>query len=522
MRKETRLAALLLILSFNIQIISAQIIERVEPTNWWVNMKNEKLQIMLYGKQLRNYNVQIDYPGVKLENIIKVDNPDYLFINLTIGNKAKAGTFTILLKQNKKIKAKYPYQLFERKKGSADRIGFNSSDAIYLIMPDRFSNGNTSNDNIPGMLEKANTNNPDGRHGGDIQGISNHIDYIKELGATAIWLNPVFENNQEKYSYHGYSITDYYKIDPRFGSNSDYKEFVSKCHKEGLKVIMDMIFNHCGNNHWWMKNLPSEDWIHTFPEFTRTNYRASVVVDPYVSKYDYYKMQHGWFDKTMPDLNQDNPLLATYLIQNSIWWIEFSGIDGIRMDTEAYPSQDFMAEWTKRVHTEYPEFTILGEVWIGNAGIVSYWNSKNENSYTSDLNSLFDYPLYDAIKKGFNEDEGWSTGMMRMYDVLTEDFLYKDPSQMIVFADNHDVERFYSMLGEDYGKFKNVMAFLMTTRGVPLVYYGDEILMTGHERNGHGDIRKDFPGGWPDDSTDAFTVSGRNKNKPKLLILLVI
>ncbi len=510
MIKRINILIISLILSFSVQTISAQKIKRVEPPNWWTGMKNENLQLMIYGKKLNNYNLEIDYPGIKIKEVITPDNPDYLFVNIIISKEAKPGTFNILFKQDDKVKEKYKYQLLERKENSANRSGFNSSDVIYLIMPDRFANANSSNDNMPHMLEKLDRDNPDGRHGGDLQGISNHIDYIKELGATALWLNPVYENNQKKYSYHGYSITDYYKVDPRLGTNDEYNNLVSECHTKGLKVIMDMIFNHCGSNHWWMDNLPDDNWIHSFPEFTRTNYRASVVVDPYASKYDSKKMQNGWFDKTMPDLNQDNPLLATYLIQNSIWWIEYSGIDGIRMDTEAYPSQRFMTNWSKHVHREYPDFTILGEVWIGNAGIISYWNTKQKNSYISGLNSLFDYPLYDAIKKGFNEEEAWSAGMVRMYDVLTEDFLYKNPSQMIVFADNHDVERLYSMVNEDYGKFKNIMAFILTTRGVPLIYYGDEILMTGLEKNGHGDIRKDFPGGWPNDTINAFVATERS------------
>ena len=328
-------------------------------------------------------------------------------------------------------------------------------------------------------------------------------------GATAIWLNPVLENNQNKYSYHGYSITDFYKTDSRLGSNRDYISMVEKSHKIGLKVIMDMIFNHCGNNHWWIKDLPSPDWIHQFPEYTSSNYRAGVIVDPYSSDYDKTKMQNGWFDTTMPDLNQDNPLLATYLIQNSIWWIETADIDGIRMDTQPYPEKTMMAQWAKRVHEEYPGITLLGEVWVGDQGIVSYWfNDRKDGSYQAGLNSVFDFPLHDAMKKAFNETDGWSEGMVRIYDALTKDYLYKDPSQITIFGDNHDVDRIFSKVGEDMGKFRTMFTFLMTTRGIPLVYYGTEIALTGLEQNGHKDLRKDMPGGWKGDERNVFLAKG--------------
>lgn len=487
-------------------------LKKVEPPFWWIGMEVQELQLLVYGNNISGKSVEINYQGVELIEVVKTENPNYLFLNLVITEKVKAGIFQIKFKNNNKIVHSYDYELKERKAGSKERKGFNSSDAIYLIMPDRFSNGNPENDNMPGMIEKANRDDPNGRHGGDIKGITNQIDYFKELGITTLWLNPVLENNMPKYSYHGYAITDFYKVDSRFGTNEDYKNLIDDCHKKGLKMIMDMVFNHCGSYHWWMKDLPQKDWVHQFTEFTRSNYRAGTVADPHASQYDKTKMLSGWFDTSMPDLNQKNKLLANYLIQNSIWWIECFGLDGIRMDTYPYSYKEFMADWMNRINIEYPNFNVVGESWLSSASAVAYWqkNANNRDSYESHLPSVFDFPLMFAIGDAFIENNTWDKGIVRLYDALGQDFLYGNPDKLVVFADNHDTERFFSKIAENYNDFKNAMTFLLTTRGIPLIYYGTEILMTGHENRGHGDIRKDFPGGWKVDKKNAFTKEDRN------------
>ena len=502
----------IMFLSLNFSFAGKSDLIKVEPPFWWTGMEVQELQLLVYGNNISENTVEINYPGVKFSEVIKTENPNYLFLNLMISRKAKTGKFQIIFKKKNKKVLSYGYELKERKPGSKEREGFNSSDVIYLIMPDRFSNGNPENDNMPGMLEKANRKDPNGRHGGDIKGIDNHIDYFKDLGVTALWINPVFENNMPKYSYHGYSITDFYKVDPRFGSNEDYKKLVDDCHKKGIKMIKDMVFNHCGSGHWWMKDLPQQDWIHQFPEFTRTNYNAAIATDPYASEYDKNKFLNGWFDVTMPDLNQKNKLLANYLIQNSIWWIEYAGLDGIRMDTYPFSDKEFLADWMNRINKEYPNFNVVGECWISSASGIAYWQKDvvNKDSYKSPLKSVFDFPLMFAIGQAFTENNTWDKGIVKLYNALGQDFNYENTNNIVVFADNHDTERFFSTIDKDYNDFKNAMTFLLTTRGIPLIYYGTEILMTGHKNFGDGDIRKDFPGGWIGDKNNAFTDAGRN------------
>ncbi len=361
------------------------------------------------------------------------------------------------------------------------------------------------------LKESARRSDPNGRHGGDIKGILQHLAYIKDLGATTIWINPLLENNMKKYSYHGYSTTDYYRIDPRFGTNEDYRSLSDSIHRKGLKLIMDMIFNHCGSEHWWMTDLPSKDWLNVFREFTRTSYRAGTMTDPYVSDYDSIKFLKGWFDQTMPDLNQHNPFLARYLIQNSIWWIEYAGLDGIRQDTYPYSFKDFMAEWDKAILTEYPGFNIVGECWLTYPSGVAYWqkDAYNRDHYNSYLPSVFDFPMYDALRLGFMENDGWNTGILRLYEILAQDFSYHDPSHIVIFADNHDVNRYLSSQSDDVHKLKMAMAFILTTRGIPEIYYGTEILLKTDKVEGDGGKRVDFPGGWTGDSSDAFMASGR-------------
>lgn len=485
-------------------------LDHVEPPFWWTGFKNPELQLMVHGTDISKTKPEINYTGVEIVAVTSVENPNYLFIDLRLADNTQPGKFDILFKSNGKTVFTYNYELKAREQGSANRDGFNNSDAMYLIMPDRFANGDLSNDQIAGMPDKYNRNEQYDRHGGDLKGINNHLDYIHDQGYTAIWLNPVLENDMEHASYHGYATTDFYRVDRRFGSNEDYKKLSDDARKKGIKMVMDMIFNHCGSNHWWMKDMPMKDWLNGWPNYGITTHRKTVLQDPYVSKADFDEMADGWFVSSMPDMNQRNPFVAKYLIQNSIWWIEYVGLAGIRMDTYPYPDQHMMADWTCQVLNEYPKFNIVGEQWHTNPSLVSYWQrgKKNENGYTSCLPSLMDFPIQDAIVKAFTENEGWDTGIMRLYETLALDFEYPEADNLVVFADNHDTERFFTAVRENFSKFKLAMAYLMTTRGIPQVYYGGEILMTGRKSDGDGMLRKDFPGGWPDDNTNAFTGEG--------------
>jgi neopullulanase len=496
-------------------------LDRVEPPFWWTGFKNQNLQLLVYGKDISKTTVELVSEMKYKPEIVavhKVENPNYLFIDLKFPGQTEAGFMEITFSVGNIIAASYNYEIKARAPGSANRKGFNSSDVIYLITPDRFANGDTANDSPSWLAERLNRSNKDGRHGGDIKGIADHLDYIDELGATAIWINPLLENNQPTYSYHGYSITDYYKTDPRFGSNADYLKLAEKIHDRGMKLIMDQVFNHCGSGHWWMNDLPSGDWINVWPEFTRSTYRAGSVTDPYVSETDSNHFVRGWFDKTMPDLNQLNPYLKNYLIQNSIWWIEYAGLDGIRQDTHPYPFKDMMAEWGERVLTEYPGFNLVGECWMNYPATVAYWqkDANNRDGYNSNLPSVFDFPMQDALIRAFVEPEGWNTGILRLYEILAQDFSYPNPSNIVVFADNHDVNRYFDTQSDDIRKYKMAMTFIMTTRGTPQIFYGGEILMTTGADKGHGIMRGDFPGGWPGDSLNAFTANGRTPKQQEM------
>ncbi len=486
--------------------------ENVEPPFWWRGMKTHSLQILVHTKslELAAFSVGVDYAGVILKEVKKVENPRYLFLDLEISPSAKAGRIPITFSSGRK-RFLYYYELKDRSSSKDGIHGFNSSDVIYLVMPDRFANGDVENDSLPGMFEGAHRDKGEGRHGGDLKGISDHLDYIKDLGVTAIWLNPVLENNQKKSSYHGYAITDLYHVDRRFGGNEAYLSFIDKSHSMGLKVIQDMVVNHIGNDHWLMHDLPQKDWVHQFPEFTRSNYQGNVISDPHGSKYDVVKMSNGWFDTTMPDVNQQNPLFARYLIQNTLWWIGYAGIDGIRMDTYPYPDRDFMAEWAKEVMNEYPSFNIVGEVWLQNSiPATAYWQdgSVNADGYRSNLPTVTDFPLCFAVAQALNESPGWDTGMRRLYTLISQDFIYPDASHNLTFLDNHDMTRFFRSVNRDMKKFKMGLVFLLTTRGIPQIYYGTELLMDG-DGSYHPDIRLDFPGGWPGDPRNAFTKEGR-------------
>ena len=495
-----------------LSVTSAQSqVQRIEPPNWWIGMKNPALQLLVHGNNIAELQPSIDYPGVRIEQVIKVENPNYLFINLTVAKTAKAGQFDIVFSKGGSATERHAYELQARAPGAANLQGFTAADAMYLITPDRFANGNPANDYVEGMKEKPNRQKPGGRHGGDIKGIIDHLDYIADLGFTAIWLNPLLENDMHEYSYHGYSTTDFYKVDPRFGSNEEYRQLADLARAKGIGIIMDMIVNHCGSEHWWMKDLPAHDWLNFQDSLVITNHKKSVIQDPYVADSDYRGFVDGWFVSTMPDLNQRNPHMAAYLIQNSIWWIEYLGLAGIRMDTYPYPDKDFMADWTCVVMDEYPNFNVVGEEWVGNPNLVAFWQrgKQNPNGYTSCLPSLMDFPLQEAMRDGLKEkDSPWSPGLMRMYEMLAQDFLYADPSILVTFPDNHDMSRFYTQVNEDFGLFKLGIAYVLTMRGVPQLYYGTEVLMTNPGTEDHGIIRSDFPGGWAGDKVNAFTGQG--------------
>ncbi len=495
-----------------------EIKDRLEPSSWWIGFENPVVQLMAYSENIGFLRPVVDYPGVAIDRITSVKNPNYLFIDLHIAENAKPGNIEIRFSDGKKVRKTMMLELNKREKGSALRQGFNSSDAVYLLMPDRFANGNPDNDNMDGMREKADREAPYGRHGGDLQGIMNHLDYIAEMGFTAIWINPVLENDQPQSSYHGYATTDYYQIDPRYGTNEDYRELVKKANGKGLKVIKDMIFNHCGSKHWWMEDLPSDDWIN-YDSFVRSNYRLSTISDPHASKADLKLATEGWFDSSMPDLNLKNELLLNYLIQNSIWWIEYAGLQGIRQDTYPYPDKQGMAEWNKRINLEYPNFNIVGEAWIGDPAKLCYWQKDfpNSDGYNSHLKTIMDFPLMDAMHAAFNEKGGgWSDGLMRLYDVLANDHLYTNLNNIMVFPENHDVGRIFNVLNNDIRSLKMVTAFFATVRGIPQWYYGTELLMDGNGYEGHANIRHDFPGGWPGDKVNAFTHEGRTDDQNEI------
>ena len=497
-------------LLFSVALTAQSSIERVEPPNWWVGMQSENLQLLVYGNDIGQLKPEIEYDGVKIDKIIKVENDNYLFIDLVIAKGTKAGNLTIQFKDKGEVILSHQYELKARDKAGEEFRGFDNSDVLYLITPDRFANSIQANDGIDGFKEAPNRSFKGGRHGGDIQGIIDHLDYIEGLGFTSIWLNPVLENDMEEYSYHGYSTTDFYRVDPRFGTNEDYKRLADVAREKGIKLIMDMIVNHCGSEHWWMKDLPMDDWINQWDNYTGTNHRKSLLQDPYASESDRKIFTDGWFVRTMPDLNQRNELMGTYLTQNGIWWIEFLGLAGIRMDTYPYPDMNYMTEWTRRVMEEYPNFNVVGEEWYGTPTIVAYWQEgkENPNGYTSSLRSLMDFPVQQAMSNALLAEESFGTGWIQLYEMLAQDFIYADPFELVVFPDNHDMSRIFSQVNEDYGLFQLALAFVLTTRGVPQLYYGTEILMKNRGTTDHGIIRSDFPGGWAGDEVNAFTNKG--------------
>jgi glycosidase len=497
---------IVLIITLN---ISAQNIERVEPPNWWAGMHSTELQLMVYGQDISKTDVFIDYPGVEVVSVTKVENPNYLFVDLKLTKNVKPGKFDIQFKNGEKLVDSYSYELWERAANSANRQGYNTSDVICLITPDRFVNGDTTNDEVKGMKEGLNREYKYGRHGGDLRGIINSLDYLQALGYTAVWLNPVLENDMPESSYHGYACTDFYKVDARYGSNEEYIELKKELEKRDMKLIMDLIFNHCGSEHWWMSDMPMKDWINNYPEIKITNHRRTVNQDPHASEVDTRGLVDGWFVTAMPDMNQRNPFLSKYLIQNSIWWVEFVGLEGIRQDTWPYPDKNMMAVWTKELLEEYPNFNIVGEEWSMNPAIVSYWQKGkvNADGYKCYAPSMMDFPLQSAVSEGLKNEESWGGGLIQIYEAISNDFQYPDPDNLTIFPDNHDMSRFFVQVNEDVDLLKMGVSFFLTTRGIPQIYYGTEILMR-HDGSEHGDIRADFPGGWEGDKINAFTGEG--------------
>lgn len=495
------------------QTARAMEIKKVAPSFWWAGMKNPELQILLYGEDLALSDLSVSGEGIYLKETVRQDNPNYLLLYLDL-SEAKAQTFQILLKHGKK-KLQIPYELKSRVRRGEDVKGFTSEDVLYLIMPDRFVNGNPENDVVDGMREKKiDRADSFARHGGDIQGISNHLDYIADLGVTAIWLNPTQENDMESGSYHGYAITDYYQIDRRFGSNEDFCALVEKAHERNLKVVMDMIFNHCGSENYLFKDKPSKEWFNYHSNYVQTSFKTASVMDIHASAFEKKIATDGWFTSVMPDFNQRNRHVARYLIQSSIWWIEYAGINGIRQDTHPYADFDFMSQWCKEVLDEYPYFNIVGETWLNSNVLVSYWqkDSKLAAPLNSNLPTVMDFPLQALINQAFDEETGeWGGGLYKLYDYQTQDLVYANPMNLLTFLDNHDTSRFAQTdeMAKNLKRYKQAMVFLLTTRGIPQIYYGTEILMTGDKGKGDGDLRKDFPGGWQGDTRNCFVKNGR-------------
>jgi glycosidase len=506
MYKKIFTALLATIIMLFISEAKAMTITRVEPANWWVGMKNPELQIMVYGPGIGNSTVSVNYPGVKIKEADKTDNPNYLFVYITIAPNTKPGILPLHF-SNGAEKSTYNYPLKARTDKSGAQ-GFNTSDVLYLITPDRFANGDTANDNMDNAT--ANRHNADARHGGDLSGIAQHLDYIKDLGITTVWLNPVQENNMRGGSYHGYAITDFYKIDPRFGTNEQFRLLTKETHEKGMKMVMDMVFNHCGSSHWWLSDPPSKDWINNGGKFLQTNHATVSVMDIHASPSERATFLNGWFTRGMPDLNQTNKHLATYLIQNSIWWIEYARIDGIRQDTYSYMDFDFLAHWSKAVYDEYPNFNIVGETWYNRSASSAWWQQNSKlNANNSHLKTAMDFSLTFLMQKSFDsKSEG---GYFEdIFEEIAQDFIYPDPYHILTFLDNHDMTRFNKEGETDLKRYKQALAFLLTTRGIPQLYYGTEILMTGTKEQGDGTLRHDFPGGWPGDSENAFTKEGRS------------
>ena len=504
---------LLLLLSLYISTTLIAQIQKVEPAFWWKGMKNPELQIMVYGKDISKYAVELS-DQIPVKDLTKTENPNYVFITVNT-NEINNSLFKINFKENNKTVYSYKYELKSRKPNSANRPSYSSKDVMYLIMPDRFANGNPSNDSQINLTDKANRNEPSGRHGGDLRGIINNLDYLQNLGATALWLTPANEDNENRTSYHGYAQTDLYQIDGRYGTNEEYLELSRALQKRGMMLIQDYVTNHWGISHWLIQDLPTKDWIHQFPDgegkygFKRSNYRITSQFDTNVADIDKKEALNGWFDTTMPDLNQSNPLVLKYLTQNAIWWIEYAELGGLRVDTYPYNDKVAMAKWAKAITDEYPNFNIVGEAWMYNPAHISYWQKNSKiaeiDGYNSNLPAVMDFTLYTDLPSALKEEDGWDKGMIKIYNSFGNDFLYPDINNILVFFENHDTERFNEIFNGDSRYYKMALTLISTVRGIPQIYYGSEIGMRGDKnKGGDADIRRDFPGGWKGDSQNAF------------------
>ncbi|WP_396182013.1 glycoside hydrolase family 13 protein [Flavobacterium sp.] len=505
---------LLPILLFNFSFAQ---IDKVEPPFWYENMTNNQVQIMFYGKNIAQNTVTVSN-GVVITQVQKTENPNYVFISIDLKNVASQElVFTF---KNGKKSFNQSYTIKKRKENSRYRKSFDASDMMYLIMPDRFANGNEKNDSDSNLQETANRNNPGGRHGGDIQGIITNLDYLQSLGVTALWSTPLCEDNDKGYSYHTYGQSDVYKIDARYGTNEDYVRLSSEMKKKNMKLVKDYVTNHWGAEHWMFKDMPTYDWFHQFPGYKQSNYRMTTQYDTNASVSDAKLCMDGWFVPSMPDLNQSNPLVLNYLTQNAIWWIEYADLDGFRVDTYSYNDKAGIAKWTKAITDEYPYFNIVGEVWMHDQAQISYWQKDSPiakiQHYNSYLPSVMDFTLHDVFGNVFNEDNpNWNDGMIKFYENFVNDFLYDNPNNLLIFAENHDTNRFNQNYKNSFEKYKMAMTILATMRGIPQLYYGSEIGMAGDKGKGDADIRQDFPGGWASDKNNAFMASGRTAEQAK-------
>ena len=515
MKRTTTNLIFLLLLITSSAVAQMPALERIEPANWWVGMKNTKLQLIVHGNQIAARNVTINYPGVTLLKTNKVENANYLFLDLEISASTQPGIFPIRFEKKGAKAIVSNYELKARNVKQVKAQGVTTKDLVYLIMPDRFANGDKTNDIVKGMTETTlNRDSMYHRHGGDIQGIINNLDYLQDLGVTALWINPLLTNDQPKTSYHGYANTENYRIDPRYGTNELYKKLIDEMHKRGMKMVKDLVHNHVGSRHWTVLDLPSKDWLNQWPTFTRTTYREQTHFDPYASAADKKQMVKGWFDFHMPDPNQQNPYVRNYITQSHIWWVEYAGVDAFRLDTYAYNDLDYMAEWAKAIKAEYPNLNSFGETWVQGVPSQTYFTEGNvvNQGFDSGLDGVTDFQALWAVNEALNGKFGWTDGVVRLYNTLAYDYQYKDATKNVVFLDNHDLNRFYSVVNEDFSKYKSGIAWVLTTRGIPQFYYGNEILMTG-TTTPDGKVRLDFKGGWPEDKVNKFTAAGRTEKE---------
>jgi glycosidase len=506
-----RLFALCLTLLFSTGVAARGFaIDHLEPASWWVGMKHDRVELLVHGTGIATLTPRVSQPGVTVANVARVANPNYLFVTLAIAPGAVPGRFPIDFLDGGRVAVRHPWRLDAREPGSATRRGFDPADAIYLVTPDRFANADPRNDSAPGMQEHADRANPDGRHGGDIAGLRQHLDYIAGLGFTQLWPTPLLENNQPEYSYHGYAITDLYRTDPRFGSNEDMRALARDARARGIGLIMDVVLNHVGSQHWWMRDPPTPDWFNHADRYAQTNHRRTTVQDPHAAPADAALFTDGWFVPSMPDLNQRNPHLARYLIQNTLWWIEYAGLSGIREDTFGYADKDFLSAWGQAVLDEYPGFAMVGEEWSANPAVVAHWQrgKANPDGHVPYMPSMMDFPLHIALRSALLQPEGWDYGWIGLYEMLANDFLYPDPGRLVVFAENHDTPRALAHLNGDVALWKLAIAYIATVRGTPQFYYGSEVLLQGPRERNDGALRADMPGGWAGDAGDAFTGKG--------------